>query len=138
MEVALAIWGAALSTALAIAQGVGAILRHRTHVTVKIYSDLVDFDGRGSLFEIVVVEAVNRGSRPVQLAAIGWQEAGGHGNRHPFEHPESREHIPTIEPQGMYREKVPYEEVNGDKPKPLVGWVRLATDQVVLSKPTIV
>lgn len=138
LQTVLAVWGAVLSTFLATGQAVSAIYRRRPHVTVEISTDVEGDASPGDEFLILSVVAVNRGSRAVQVAGIGWFErADGHERRYAFEGRQIRERLPhTIEPLAIYRASVLPEEVLGEGRgrSQVGGWIRLSTGQVVRSK----
>ena len=131
----LAIWGAGLSTVLAISQGARALYQRRPHVKVTIYTDL---DGDQDQWSVVVVTAVNHGNRPVQVAAVGWLEIENPDRKHWFDYEALRKRLPkTINPWEMFREAVLEEDLLAVTKRPIAGWVRLSTGQTFQSKPIL-
>jgi hypothetical protein len=132
----LALYGAALSTALAGARAATWFSARRPRVSVAILLDWEEMDGGGG-FPLVVVEAVNRGSRAVEVTSMGWETQDGRSGRESIDTPLSRKRLPrTIEPWQGHREA----EIQGgsgiDLHRPVVGWVKLVTGEVFRSRPT--
>lgn len=131
----LAIWGAGLSTVLAVSQAARALYQRRPHVRVEIFTDL---EGDQDQYFVVAVTAVNHGSRPVQIAAVGWLDLEKPDRRHWFDYEPIRQRLPkTINHWEMFREAILEEEIAAEKKRSIAGWVKLSTGQFIQSKPTL-
>jgi len=81
---------------------------------------------------------VNLGSRPVQVAAVAWLDLEKPERKHWFDYEAIRRRLPkTINPWEMFRQTTLEEEIAAEKKRPIAGWVKLSTGQILQSKPIL-
>ena len=135
----VALYAAGLSTIVGLIQGVTWYCQHHPHVRVTIAQDWAEDTGQGDGYPVVIVTAVNRGSRPVQMVTIGWFEPECPDRLHRLGYAETYSRPPqTVNPWELVHEGCCEDQITelASKPQPkIAGWVELATGEIRRSKP---
>ena len=135
---AVAICGVGLACLLFVGQMVRLSLARRTRVKVEVACDVVPQDGRPPV-QAVVVTAFNRGGHPVRVRSVGVELQDGSGWLAGFD-PVPGDTLPgVIQPHGSGSVHLPLADLRErgiDVNAPIVGRVQLASEDIVLSRPT--